>query len=62
MTMYEDSKQNFWVGTGDKGLCLFNEYTGEFTSFYREGSDPTPKNYPAKNVFPLRKYLIGTYG
>lgn len=59
MTMYEDSKQNFWVGTGDKGLCQFNEYTGEFTSFYREGGDPTPKNYPAKNVFSIQEISNG---
>ncbi|MFC2094318.1 two-component regulator propeller domain-containing protein [Bacteroidota bacterium] len=38
--LYEDSKQNFWVGTYGGGLNKFNRSTGTFTSFKNNPDNP----------------------
>jgi ligand-binding sensor domain-containing protein/two-component sensor histidine kinase len=38
--LYEDSKENFWVGTYGGGLNKFNRNTGRFISFKNNPDDP----------------------
>ncbi len=38
-TVFEDSKQNFWLGTNE-ALVLFNRVTKTFTNFYPDSNNP----------------------
>jgi two-component system, sensor histidine kinase ChiS len=44
--LFEDSRGNFWVGTGGDGLHLMNRETGVFTRFSYDPSNPEKLSRP----------------
>ncbi|WP_169513408.1 two-component regulator propeller domain-containing protein [Flexithrix dorotheae] len=38
--LFEDSKQNLWIGTNGGGLCLFNRNEENFTRFFNSPENP----------------------
>jgi len=38
-TLFKDSKQNFWIGTGNKGLIFFNSESGETNRYVHNSND-----------------------
>jgi signal transduction histidine kinase/ligand-binding sensor domain-containing protein len=48
-SIFEDSKGNFWVGTGGNGLHTLNRETGKFTRHLFDPAQPGKLSSPIKN-------------
>ena len=57
ITLFEDSKRNFWVGTEDGGLNLLDRSTGKFTVFRNVAGDST--TIPNNNIRALHEDSYG---
>ena len=44
--IFEDSKENFWIGTGGDGLHTLDRNTGIFTHYYYDKSHPEKLSRP----------------
>ncbi len=51
--MQEDSKGNFWIGTGGDGLQILNRQTGKFIHYYYDSTHPDKLSRgPLSKFFP----------
>ncbi|MEP1094241.1 MAG: two-component regulator propeller domain-containing protein [Cyclobacteriaceae bacterium] len=63
--LFEDSKNNLWVGTDGGGLSMYDRYTDIFTNFKNDPDDPSSLPHNSVNIIIEDSYgavWIGTYG
>jgi signal transduction histidine kinase/ligand-binding sensor domain-containing protein len=55
--IYEDSKNNFWIGTNGDGLHLMDRVTGKFTNFKYDAAHPEKLSAPPISATRENNYL-----
>ncbi len=51
-TIYEDSKNNLWVGTVDNGLQILDRATGKFSNYLFDAANPQKLSAPPSGLNP----------
>jgi len=57
MTIFEDSKENFWVGTGRSGLHIMDRKTGKFIRISFDHSNPFPFTFDHSDPLSSEKKI-----